>query len=245
MSGARPTPYDIVFADPSFEEGFRAIGQQLGGAQPDGALALAQLTATGEVLRALLPENDAGVAHGAVFTQVSQLVYHAFTFRAGGRHVYRIGEAAFRRLISSEHTQSSPPEPPHAAGYMQVPRTILWARVAESAPPEPVDGFFWHMHAPRLDLLLALGVRPARPGVSLIDVSLDDVATLVQWRDAAIRPDGVDFANVLPGGELQGYHALTLRGEVLKLAALCFSAVHAAAGAGRSENHNVVHDIDG
>jgi hypothetical protein len=36
------------------------------------------------------------------------------------------------------------------------------------------------------------------------------------------RSEGDDFANVLPGGELQGHFAVTNTAEAVKLAARCF-----------------------
>ena len=104
----------------------------------------------------------------------------------------------------------------------------------EAATPEPVDGLFWTLATAgeaggspaRLDLLVALGMRPGRPGLSVIPVaeplagrSLADLAL------ARARPDGNDFANVLPGGELDGLFALTTPTEVLKLFALVWSYV--------------------
>ncbi|HEX7091352.1 MAG TPA: hypothetical protein VF192_14515 [Longimicrobiales bacterium] len=124
--------------------------------------------------------------------------------------------------------------PPAPAGYLQLPRNLFWARVDEAATPEPVDGLFWTMAREgdaggppaRLDLLLALGLWPGRPGLSVIPVaeplagrSLADLAL------ARARPDGADFANVLPGGELEGLFALTTPAEVLKLFALVWSYV--------------------
>src|SRR5690606_32011032 len=77
----------------------------------------------------------------------------------------------------------------------------------------------------RLDLLFALGVRAGRPGLSLFDIALDTTAKLSEWATVDARPDGTDFENVLPGGELQGYHAITVGAEALKLATLCFARI--------------------
>jgi hypothetical protein len=122
--------------------------------------------------------------------------------------------------------------PPHPAGYLQLPRNLLWARVAATEPPEPVDGIFWTMIGAadptqppyaRLDLLVALGLRPGRPGLSVIDIGEElEAGGAGHWADVAGRPEGEDFANLLPGGELQQWHGLATRGEVLRLVSLLF-----------------------
>jgi hypothetical protein len=118
---------------------------------------------------------------------------------------------------------------PAPAGYLQLPHQLLWTRIAEGAPAEAADGFFWSMPAAeegarseRLDLLLVLGMRRGRPGASLVDVTVESAGELAQWADPEARPGGPDFGNILPGGELRDYLGLVTQAEVLKLASLCF-----------------------
>jgi hypothetical protein len=167
-----------------------------------------------------------------VIAQVGAVLFHGYRFWRHGRELFSIAAAALEPRLAAPaggwRFRAAAP-----AGYVQLPHHLFWARVAEGAVPEPVDGFFWS--APdesertagdattdRLDLLLVLGLRPGRPGVSLVEVTAEPALQLERWIDVAARPDGEDFANVLPGGELQGYRALTTRAEALKLAMICF-----------------------
>jgi hypothetical protein len=163
---------------------------------------------------------------------VSALLFSAFRHWRFGCHTYRITEPLLRSVIAPDSTPPAEPRPPSEAGYVQLPRNIIWARVSDDVAPEPVDGFFFSApasagsgSAARIDLLFALGLRPGRPGLSLFDISLDAAAQLTEWATVDARPEGEDFANVLPGGELQGYHAITTGAEALKLAALCFARI--------------------
>jgi hypothetical protein len=254
-----PTPYDLVFGAPGFDEArFDQLAEEDGGRAAAPA-ELLMLPTGGALLREMLPADVEGTAHVALVRQVGALLFHAYRFRLHGRCVYRLTPVQLQPLLDGT---APPPDwqfrVPGPAGYVQLPRNALWARADEGVAPEPVDGFFWNAPeaaadpapapdspatgsadspatgsadspaAPdppgvaRLDLLLALGVRAGRPGLSLVPVSVEAPATLEQWARVEARPDGTDFANVLPGGELQGYHALTTQAEVLKLAVLCF-----------------------
>lgn len=223
---ARPTPYDLIFDPAHFDEArFRLIAEQAAAraAVTPGDLAL--LPAAGELLRALLPEPEEGVPHGELVTQVSALLFHSFRFWLHGRRTHEIPEADARALLGPDVVVGEwDLRAPAPAGYVTLPRNLLWARVADDAAHEPVDGFFWSaptagegVRGERLDLLLALGVRRGRPGLSVVDASIEDGASLRHWGDVEARPGGTDFENVLPGGELNRYHSLTTRAEILKL----------------------------
>jgi hypothetical protein len=140
---------------------------------------------------------------------------------------------------------------PTTAGYFRLPRNLIWASPSPGLRPEPADGFFWTFPAPRQDarlpdarraaaagpeaaapeamgggapvihLLLALGVRPDRPGFSV--VSATGVADREpHWADVDARPGGRDFHTTLPGGELDRLYSVETTAELLKLASLAF-----------------------
>jgi hypothetical protein len=222
----RVTPWELVFGETVFDvTRFERLREQ---AQTERALTMAELfmlPVAGELLHEMVPPEGGRDA----VAQVRALLFAAYTFRLHGCNVYRVSEALLRELLDT-----APPGAtglPGAAGYVQLPRNLVWARITEEGAPEPVDGFFWSSpddsDAAGLDLLFALGIRPGRPGLSLFDVRIEPPAQLRQWSEIVARPDGHDFANVLPGGELQGYHALTTRAEALKLAARCMAALAA------------------
>ena len=71
--------------------------------------------------------------------------------------------------------------------------------------------------------LFVLGLMPGRPGFSVMEVSSAHAESEpVSIAELTARSAGEDFANVLPGGDLQGHFALTNTAEALKLAARCF-----------------------
>ena len=248
----RPTPWSIVFGgDAMSASHFELIREQedLHGAATRESIM--HLPAAGVLLRELLGSDDEGMQHGELFAQMGALIFHAYRYWRSGRRLYRFGADALATVIALQVEGAI--DVPAAAGYLQLPRNALWGRVGADDAPEPVDGFFWSVPArigtasylPRLDLLFALGVRRGRPGFSTFDVTVSP-ADLSQWAKASARPDGEDFANVLPGGELQGYHALTTRAEAIKLAALCFAHMQSAGEmAAVSEDGDAVHAIDG
>jgi hypothetical protein len=235
----RPTPWDVIFDVPAFDEArFELLREQAAAFGATRASELLLLPAAGELLRELAPVGEADARHMDLVAQAGALLFHAFRFWLHGRTVVSPDAAALRTALQGgTHVGEWRFRAPSPAGYMQLPLHLLWARVAEGAAAEPVDGFFWSAPAreergaqEHLDLLLALGVRRGRPGVSLVDASMEGTPELQHWGDVDARPGGTDFENVLPGGELQGYHALTTQAEVLRLASLCFWLVDAGAG---------------
>ena len=225
----RLSPYQLIFGPAVFEESrFIAVREQAEAHHATSPTELFMLPAAGDLLRELVPPEGGR----ETVAQVRALLFSAYQYWRHGRHVYRMTDAMFESVVAEGATPERPPHPPAEAAYLQLPRNRLWARIADDAPPEPVDGFFWSSPGAgangagkRLDLLFALGIRAGRPGLSLFDLSLDTPSQLAEWATVDARPDGTDFANVLPGGEMQGYHAITLGAEALKFAALCFARI--------------------
>jgi hypothetical protein len=249
----RLTPYELIFARQSFEQDhFPAIEAEARRAgietsDPDAFLLLANV---GELLRQLLGEADPDSershadAGGATLASMGALLFQAFQHWRFDRRVWVVEPPLLDRLLIGEFGVGSwTLAPPHPAGYLQLPRHRLWARVDDDAPAEPVDGFFWTMIGEgdsasppfrRLDVLLALGVREDRPGLSVIDTAVVlPGETPGHWIDVQARAEAQDFANVLPGGELRGLHALVNTAEVLKLVSRMFWVVATEPGAVR------------
>jgi hypothetical protein len=247
----RLTPWELVFGAPGFDAArFERVREQAERADASAAATLLMLPAAGEILRELLPD-DAGNADDAtrreLIEQAGALLFHAYRFWLHERRVYLLGRELIEQAVpaAAAEWRFAAPVP---AGYVQLPHQLFWARVADDAAPEPVDGFFWSAPfldaaaggpvADRLDVLMVLGLRRGRPGVSLVDIAVEPARELERWGALQVRPDGEDFANILPGGELQGYRALTTRAEALKLAMICFRLVdeHAGAASGDAED---------
>ena len=245
---ARLTPYELVFGGedmddrlfPPIAEEAEARGIGLG--DPERFLFL---TSVGRLLRGIAgdaPDGtggdgpDAGLDRpagrdpsteaGELMRQHGRLLYHAFHFWRAGKNVLLLEPGAARELVDDTVVGDWRLATPAPAGYVQLPRNLFWAAPAPGMAPEPADGFFWtrgtsESGAETLEVLVALGLRPDRPGLSVVPAEgvLDDVA---HWADAAGRPDGQDFRSTMPGGELDRLYSLETATEVLRLASLCF-----------------------
>ena len=219
----RRSPYDLVIGglDEARLDAIEAESRELG-SEPVSPDELVQRTAAGEAVRELV----GGSAGGAV-REYGALLFHALHFRRAGRILIDLEEEVLRALTEpGDAIGRRSLAPPVVAGYARMPERLLWAPVAEDAPPEPVDGFFWswieRADEQRLELLLCLGLWPGRPGFSVVPVSAVVPEDPGHWADAEGRLEGDDFANVLPGGELDRLLSVTTPLEALKLASRLF-----------------------
>lgn len=228
---ARRTPWELVFGDAEFEtEHFPAIDEELesrGAANDPGAFVM--LASVGRMLRALRPpraDEPGGPGHDAVL-HYGALAWQAWQFRVHGTRVYTLDAALLDRLIGAGPIGPWTFEAPHPAAYLQLPRHRVWVELESGSAPEPVDGFFWTAARARLDIVLCTGLRRGRPGMGVVEVTAALPAEAPgHWGDIEAREDGSDFANILPGGELERLYALTNAAEALKLVSRIFR--HAA-----------------
>lgn len=214
---ARPNPFDLLFAG-ELEQKLAEVHteSESRGVDVHDRDRVSGLLAVGAVLRELVPEGTPAAA----MQQVANLVFYCFHFWAAGKPVFEIAEPDLRRLLDADFVAASDVAAPAPAGYVMLPRNRVWSRIEESSHAEAVDGFFF---AGR-DVLLILGLLPGRPGFSIMDVRDETGGDFVHTQ---ARADGDDFANVLPGGEIQGHFAVTNQAEVLKLAHRCFAHLSA------------------
>lgn len=214
---ARVHPYDLVF-DGAREAKLDEITTEAAehGVDTQNADRFGMLVSTGGILRELLPDD----APMDAIAQVARLIYHCYHYRAAGKPAFEIAEPVLRELLSTGFVAGpGPVRAPGPAGYVALPRNRVWSRITEDAHAEALEGFFFTGEW----VLFVLGVMAGRPGFSIMEVNtarLDDEVTSIAELKA--RPDGEDFANVLPGGELQGHFAITNTAEAIKLAARCF-----------------------
>ncbi len=217
-------PYDLAFQDPAFEaQHFPAIRDEIQrrAIEARDAQQFLQLQHVGAILRTALVESDETAA-----AQFGPLLFQAYQYWQQDKPLYQLDEALFRHLVGQLVPIGAwSLQPPAPAGYLQFPRNLLWARIDEDATPEAVDGLFWSVGAAAqtLEVLLVLGLVAGRPGFSIAEVSATTEPGLGHWGDVQMRAQGTeDFANILPGGELQRLHALQTSGEVLKLVSRVF-----------------------
>ncbi|MEJ2216070.1 MAG: hypothetical protein P8099_05590 [Gemmatimonadota bacterium] len=247
---ARETPYELVFGPETFEETlFPSIRDEVEERDVDAAdpERFVFLTSVGRLLRMIAGDvpspaagpdaeavgraADAAEARQAADTAVREhghLLFQAYNFWTHGCQLFLLEPEALAAVLAVTGADDAELRAPHPAGYVQLPRHRVWARAA-GPQPEPVDGVFWTMSSERedgparLDLLLVLGMRPDRAGFSVVPVgaTLEADGRPGDWSTNA-RPDGDDFANTLPGGELEELVSLETQAEALKLMALLF-----------------------
>ncbi|NIP59272.1 MAG: hypothetical protein GWM92_13255 [Gemmatimonadetes bacterium] len=243
---ARLTPYELAFPDRAFvEERFARIREE-GEEEAAGRSLLdpgrfLSLVSVSETLAELRPPGEAADRihrHGV-------LLYHGFQFWAAGEPLYLLTLHGARYLVESGGAGEgsggrasgdgpAAPRPPEAAGYLQLPRYLFWARPTEEEIPEPLDGLFWAApDGERLALLLACGLREDRPGLSVVPLPPVPLADAADWLEARVRPEGEAFESTLPGGELERLYSLETAGEALQLAARFFRHVAAVPDAVR------------
>lgn len=226
------TPYELVFDSPGFEDdrfpGIQAESESRGVPTevPERFLLLGTV---GSLLQEILPDG----ADTAEFSRHGALLYQAYHYWRHGKADYEISEGDARTLITDPPaTEDWDIEPPGRAGYVELPRHLFWARIEDDATPEPLAGFFWTVadptdsvpsHGGRLQLLLALGLFPGRPGFSTIALDLRlDLLRSAPASELAGDPDRKDFENILPGGELQDWYGLLTDLEAMKLVSRSF-----------------------
>lgn len=216
---ARIKPFELVFgrsglAEAHFPRIAEALTHTVGRLDREQFLVLG---AVGELMGELAPDSAEGTA------QIGLLTYHAFLHWQQGVQERELDEVALRDLLARERIGEWRFEPPSPAGYLQLPRHLLWVAGTGGQPAEPVDGFFWVAGDPQvdaIDLLLVLGVHEQRPGITVIELSSGPLPENGHWGDMQAREEGADFGNVLPGGER--LYGLSTAGEVLKLASRVF-----------------------
>jgi hypothetical protein len=219
---ARLTPFELAFPDQdSFGdlvarvlEEAAARGADAG--DPQGFLMLGSVGAFLQELKG--PDSPPEAVH-----EYGALLYHAHHFERAGRPIFLLDTHVVRRLVDGGawHADVRVPCP---AGYVQLPRHLVWMRPPSDLPAEAIDGFFWTLGSGgQFHALVAAGMRSDRPGLAVYPLPDAPWADVGAWLSTQARKSGPDFANALPGGELEGLLAIEAAGEVLKLAARLFA----------------------
>jgi hypothetical protein len=224
---ARITPYELLLPSDDFpQRRFPAIeeeAEQRGGDLGDPE-SFALLGEVGMSLRTIRGEEE----DPALIQQHGALFFHAFHFWREGRPLFLARTGVVRFL-----TETGPPrdrwEPrlPAKAGYVQLPQHLVWGPREGDEIPESVDGLFWA--APdeeNVSLLVAMGVRKDRPGISVVPLPLLPLGAAAHWASTKVREEGKDFAADLPGAELENLYALRTGAEAVGLAMRIFWYLH-------------------
>ena len=203
---------------PLAEELFPALTAELARRGGDGGDrdTFLLLAATGAALKQMLPDD----APTGALEQAAELLWQGWRFQDAGARLYVLGDALTERLLSPGYSAAAWRFAAPPACYLQLPYQRVWARVSDDAAYEPLDGIFCAARAVEngaheLSLLAVLGLRPDRPGISLLRhravLTDDDAAARAArpWRAGA-----APFTNAIPGGELMGYRTLATVSEL-------------------------------
>ena len=220
---ARITPYELLLPEEGFEEErFPLIGEEAKKRQADisDPERFALLSEVGAVLRDIRGETDAP----QLIQQYGILLFHAFHFWQEGLLFFQLETGVVRYLVEvGPKSGEWAPSLPAAAGYVQLPQHLFWVPGGRDAPPESLDGFFWSMpDGEMLSLLVVMGIRKDRPGLSVVPLPALPFLAAGEWASMQARPEGKDFRSSLPGAELENLYSLEAGAEAVKLAMRVF-----------------------
>lgn len=241
---SRLTPYELLVSEAVEVERFPAIREEAAvrGVNTLDPEQFVLLASAGSLVRELLPdrvssgdeaeESGRRPLRAGPVQEVGRLVYHAFHFWRLNKPLLLAPEALVRWVVRPDRApEPNRFQPPAEAGYVQLPRQLLWSS-AEAGTSEAVDGFFWTVakragnEIRSIAMLFCLGLRPGRPGFSVVGMEeAMPPGGVAGWAQNRVRQGGADFSNVLPGGELKHLLALTTWEEALKLVDLLFGYV--------------------
>ena len=222
-SYARITPYELLLPEEGFaDERFPLIGEEAEKrkANISDPERFALLSEAGAVLRKIRGEED----DPHLIHQYGILLFHAFHFWQEGQPFFQLETGVVRYLVEvGPKSGDWAPSLPGPAGYVQLPQHLFWAPGGEDAAPESLDGFFWSaVDGEGLSLLVVMGIRTDRPGLSVIPLPALPLSAAGEWAAMQVRPEGKDFHSSLPGAELEHLYAIEAGAEAVKLAMRVF-----------------------
>jgi hypothetical protein len=220
---ARVTPYELLLPEEGFaDQRFPLIQAEARERRADlsDPERFALLSEAGVVLRKVRGEED----DPQLIYQFGLLLFHAFHFWQEGLPFYQLTTGVGRYLVSAGPEGGAwAPALPGPAGYVQFPQHLFWVPGGDEVPPESLDGFFWSApEGENLSLLIAMGIRKDRPGLSVVPLPTLPLSAAGEWAAMTVRPDGEDFQSSLPGAELENLYALEAGAEAVKLAMRVF-----------------------
>jgi len=225
----RRTPVDVIFPTP--EEAEAWVGEVAGAGDDSDHVDLASFLGLAPV-RALLDRSLVADTGGTAESPLGTLAF--FTYQALlAADIRHVDEATVRAAVTSRQAQSHRPAWRVGAGYVQLPRNLVWTTPETGARPEPVDGFFWYLpEASGLSLLLVSGLIAGHPQLNVILVQDAPITDAALWESGSMRDEGPDFESTIPGGEQ--LYSLANMGEALKLTSRLIGLATGEAPAGEA-----------
>ncbi len=212
-SGGRRTPYEVVFGVERLgEREFPALLEEAERQRAETGRRdhFAQLEGARSLLRQLVPES----VDPEALDRYLDILFHCFNFWRAGCPMYACEAALARNLVEAgPDLRGWRPRTPHPALYVELPKNLFWAAVAEEQPPEPAEGLFVSRvpgAGARAEILVVLGMRLDRPGFSAAGLSVD-----LEASGELSEPDS--FSSEIPGAELAGLYSLKRSSEAVLL----------------------------
>ncbi|MGD2120107.1 MAG: hypothetical protein PVJ76_00110 [Gemmatimonadota bacterium] len=220
---ARVTPYELLLPEEDFaDERFPLIQKEAEEREADlsDPDRFALLSEAGAILREIRSEED----DPRLIQQFGALLFHAFHFWKEGLPFFMLDTGVVRTLVADGPGEGGwSPSVPGPAGYVQFPQHLIWVPGGEDTPPESLDGFFWSIpDGENLALLIVMGIRKDRPGLSVVPLPTLPLEAAGEWASIDVRPEGNDFQSSLPGADLEDLYALEAGAEAVKLAMRVF-----------------------
>ena len=220
---ARITPYELLLPQEDFaDRRFPLIQKEAEEREADlsNPERFPLLSEAGSILRDLRGEDD----DPRLIHQFGILLFHAFHFWSRGQPFFFLDTGVVRYLVDSgPESETWTTSLPARAGYVQLPQHLIWTPGEGEAPAESLDGFFWSaVDGENLSLLLALGLRKDRPGLSVVPLPNLPIRAAAEWASMQVRPTGGDFQSSLPGSELENLYGIESGGEAVKMAMRVF-----------------------
>lgn len=217
---ARTTPYEVILA-PLEKSAWPAISAEAEhrGVDTRRRDRFVLLGRVGATLQDMVPDD----APADAIEEYADLLYHGYQFWSFGRRLYALTAERAEALAAAEVDLGSWILAAPPACYIQLPYQRFWARVATDAPYEPADGCFVVVDdtepAPgagaHMRILLILGLRADRPGISLVSFRTDlEPASAAERARRPWREDAEPFASTIPGGDRRGIRTIATTSEL-------------------------------
>jgi hypothetical protein len=215
---ARITPFELLLPEEEFaDKRFPAIGEEAKEREADltDPERFALLSEAGAILRTIRgPDDDPQLIH-----QLGILLFHAFHFWKQGLPFFQVETGVMRYLTETGPGEGDwAPSLPGMAGYVQLPQHLFWVPGQGEEPAESLDGFFWSTpEGENLSVLVAMGIRKDRPGLSVVPLPTLPISSAADWASLQVRPEGGDFRSSLPGADLENLYSIEAGAEAIKL----------------------------
>lgn len=166
------------------------------------------------LVHSLVPD----VGLGDAVEQLAATVHHGYLIWQSGSRERRVTDQELRQALAAADWGS----PEVGPAFLALPRRMVWARLIEDGPHEPLDAIMAYSRDEVMVALGVFGVHPGRDGFSVAEAR-------VPVGESVARPDGSSpFSPTMPGGTEAGLASVATPAELALLASRCAHSTGAA-----------------